>query len=147
MRRAAIAIAATVLGLILLLTFRPDPDAGEGSAPPVSSAPAATPTSASPTRSAVPAGDHVVTGDTVTTAYGPVQVRVTIVAGRITHVTALRLPNALPLDTELSRPAAIKLEQAVVASQSADVDSISGATYTSEGYLQSVQSAIDKLRA
>ena len=60
-------------------------------------------------------------------------------------VTALRLPHRLPMDVRLSRPAARRLEREVISAQSADVDMVSGATYTSQGYLRSLQSALDRL--
>jgi len=70
---------------------------------------------------------------------------VTVIHGRIVNVAALRLPHGNQMDTELSKPAARVLERRVISAQSADVDVVSGATYTSEGYLRSLQSALDRL--
>jgi uncharacterized protein with FMN-binding domain len=75
-----------------------------------------------------------------------VQVRVTTVDRRITNLAAVQLPDAAPLDRQLSEPAAAALRRQVLAAQSADVDSVSGATYTSTGYLQSLESALHKLK-
>jgi uncharacterized protein with FMN-binding domain len=85
-----------------------------------------------------------VDGDTVQTRYGPVQLRVTVTGGKITAVTAVQLPQDNPRDEEISGFAVPQLTQEVLAAQSAQVDTVSGATYTSEGYLQSLQSALDK---
>jgi uncharacterized protein with FMN-binding domain len=87
----------------------------------------------------------VATGALARTDYGAVQVRVTVVHGRIVKVAALRLPQGNQMDVRLSKPAARVLEQRVISAQSADVDMVSGATYTSEGYLRSLQSALDRL--
>jgi uncharacterized protein with FMN-binding domain len=91
-------------------------------------------------------GHHVALGKVVQTDYGPVQVRVTTVDGRIIDVTAVRLPDAAPMDRQLSGPAAATLRRLVLAAQSADVDSVSGATYTSTGYLRSLESALQRVR-
>jgi uncharacterized protein with FMN-binding domain len=94
----------------------------------------------------LPRGHHVVLGDAVATDYGPVQVRVTTLDGRIVDLDAVELPHAAPLDRQLSFPAATTLRRQVLQAQSADVDSVSGATYTSAGYLQSLESALRRLR-
>jgi uncharacterized protein with FMN-binding domain len=82
----------------------------------------------------------------VHTDYGPVQVRVTAVDQRLADIVAVQLPHASPLDRQLSKPAADTLRRQVLAAQSVDVDSVSGATYTSAGYLQSLESALRKLK-
>jgi len=79
------------------------------------------------------------------TDYGGVQVRVTVSHGRIVNVTALQLPHGNQMDVQLSKPAARMLEREVISEQSAQVDMVSGATYTSQGYLRSLQSALDRL--
>jgi uncharacterized protein with FMN-binding domain len=79
------------------------------------------------------------------TDYGGVQVRVTVSHGRIINVTALQLPHGNQMDVQLSEPAARMLEREVISAQSAQVDMVSGATYTSQGYLRSLQSALDRL--
>ena len=82
----------------------------------------------------------------VNTRYGPVQVEVTIKGGKITDVQALQLPYDRQYSAEISAvrrrlPAAEALQ-----AQSANIDIISGATYTSEGYARSLQSALDQVR-
>jgi uncharacterized protein with FMN-binding domain len=79
------------------------------------------------------------------TVYGGVQVRVSVSRGRIVSVTAVLLPHGNQMDLRLSRPASRALEREVIAAQSAQVDMVSGATYTSRGYLRSLQSALDQL--
>ena len=79
------------------------------------------------------------------TDYGYVRVRVTTAHGRIVRVVALELPHMNPVDVQLSEPAARALALEVLRTQRADVDAVSGATYTSEGYLRSLQSALDRL--
>jgi uncharacterized protein with FMN-binding domain len=149
MRRAVVALAATVLGLVLLFLFKPSGSPGQRAVPAVPSPGPQGPASrgtTSPGPVALPRGRHTVTGDLVSTEFGPVQVQVTIIDGRIAAVSALHLPDALPLDRDISGPAAVQLERAVIAAQSAVVHTVSGATYTSEGYLRSLQSALDTLR-
>jgi uncharacterized protein with FMN-binding domain len=100
----------------------------------------------SPPGSAHPNGSRVVLGNVVQTDYGPVQVRLATANGRIIDVTTVQLPHAAPMDRQLSEPAAATLRGRVLAAQSADVDSVSGATFTSSGYLRSLESALHKLR-
>jgi uncharacterized protein with FMN-binding domain len=85
----------------------------------------------------------VVTSET--TDYGVVRVRVTVAHGRIVVARAIAIPDHVPLDVELSRSAVNTLEHDVLKAQSADVDMVSGATFTSTGYLNSVQAALDQL--
>ena len=103
----------------------------------------ASPTSAPPT-TAVPKGGppRTVTGPVVTTAYGDVQVAVTISGNHITDVTALTLPTERARSAEISQYAAPILRSEVLAAQSAQIDTVSGATYTSAGYAQSLQAAL-----
>jgi uncharacterized protein with FMN-binding domain len=84
-----------------------------------------------------------VTGDVATTEYGPVQVRITVANGKITKAEAVQAPKGGTSDqkTALAIP---KLNQEAVAAGSATIDSVSGASYTSGGYKQSLQSALDK---
>jgi uncharacterized protein with FMN-binding domain len=84
------------------------------------------------------------TGDTIQTRYGPVQVRITVASGTITDVTALRLTNSDGRSVQISQQAAPILRQEALQAQSAQIQSVSGATFTSEGYTTSLQSAIDR---
>jgi uncharacterized protein with FMN-binding domain len=84
-----------------------------------------------------------VNGTAEMTRYGAVQVRVTITAGKITDVTAIQYPTAERRDQEINSYAIPQLRSEVIAAQSAQVDVVSGATFTAEGYLASLQSALD----
>ncbi|MGD0019914.1 MAG: FMN-binding protein [Candidatus Limnocylindrales bacterium] len=87
------------------------------------------------------------TGQAVRIPFGTVQVQVTLQNGKITDVQPLQLPNDQRRTQQISQYAAPQLRSEVLAAQSAQVDTISGATYTSEGYLQSLQSALDQAGA
>lgn len=89
------------------------------------------------------AADGTYTGEAVPTRFGSVQVSVTISGGAITDVTALKLTDADGRSVQISNQAAPILRQEVLTAQSADVSIVSRATYTSDAYLQSVQSALD----
>jgi len=89
-------------------------------------------------------GDRmIVTGPQVVLAHGIVQVRATLTDGKLTDVTALSLPHDNPHSWGGSTAAAVKLRSQALAKQSAKLDVVSGATYTSHGYMQSLQAALD----
>jgi uncharacterized protein with FMN-binding domain len=73
-----------------------------------------------------------------------VQVKITVQAGKLTDVTPLQLTNYGGRSVEISNYATPILRSEVLAAQSANVNSVGGATYTSQGYLSSLQSALDK---
>ncbi|MGD0862196.1 MAG: FMN-binding protein [Candidatus Limnocylindrales bacterium] len=87
------------------------------------------------------------TGSAVQTPYGTVQVQVTLQNGKITDVQALQMPGDFFRSQQISQYAAPQLRSEVLSAQSAQVNTISGATYTSMGYLQSLQSALDQAGA
>jgi uncharacterized protein with FMN-binding domain len=74
---------------------------------------------------------------------GPVQVRVTVAQGRIADVTAIQYPNGNSRDQQINASALPRLRSWVLAAQSAHIDVVSGATVTSDGYIQSLQAALD----
>ncbi|WP_208779645.1 FMN-binding protein [Streptomyces griseorubiginosus] len=144
-RRVVLASAATVSGVVLLLSLKPasDPNAQAAGAAPQQTAGA----QASPqggTGSGTASG--TIDGNVAQTQYGNVQVRLTVANGKITKAEAIQAPKGGTSDqkTALSIP---KLTQETVAAQSAQIDAVSGATYTSNGYKQSLQSALDKMKA
>ena len=108
--------------------------------------------SAAPAPSAAPAAstggtalkNGTVTGQAVQTRFGTVQVQVTISAGKITDITALQLPNDRQRSAEISQIVEPMLKSEALTAQSAQIDLVSGATYTSDGYAQSLQSALDQ---
>lgn len=85
------------------------------------------------------------TGAAERTPFGPVQVQVTIQNGKITDVKALELPSNDRNSQAIASYAAPQLRSEVLQAQSAQIDMISGATWTSQGYIQSLQSALDQL--
>ena len=92
----------------------------------------------------VRSGDRmVVTGPQIVLAHGIVQVRATLTDGKITDVTALSLPHDNPHSWDGGTAAAVKLRSEALTRQSAKLDVVSGATYTSHGYMQSLQAALD----
>lgn len=111
------------------------PDAGTPSAP------GTPPAADAPSAAAAPSGTF--TGSAVQTRFGNVQVSVTIAGGTITDVTALQLTDRDGKSVAISNRAAPMLREEVLSAQSTSVDNVAGATYTTEGYLQSLQSALD----
>lgn len=108
---------------------------------------AATPSPFTPSTSAAPTSpdsSRIITGAPVDTRYGAVQVKVTFSGSTITAVDTLQAPDHGRRDIQINEQALPILAQEVLASQSANIDTVSGATYTSDGYRQSLQSAIDQ---
>jgi uncharacterized protein with FMN-binding domain len=89
-------------------------------------------------------GTTTVTGSVANTQWGPVQVELTVTDGRITDVNVLKYPSGNPKDVEINDYALPILTQETTSSQSASIDMVSGATVTSTGYIESLQSAIDQ---
>ena len=87
---------------------------------------------------------RTVTGTTAQTQYGPVQVRITLTGSRITGASAVQYPDESARSKDINSTAVPKLNQETLQAQSASIDSVSGASYTSAGYRQSLQSALDK---
>ena len=94
---------------------------------------------------AAPATVKRAIGDSVPNPYGSVQVKVTVKAGKLTRVTFLDLPYGDPTSQSISDQVAPTLAQQAIDAQSANIAGVSGATYTSDGYRQSLQSALDQL--
>ncbi|MER6536252.1 FMN-binding protein [Streptomyces sp900105755] len=148
LRRIVLASAVTVSGMVMLLALKPHtaPTVVTDSAAPAPSASAsASPgaTGGSGKSGSRSTGTRTVTGDTVQTRWGPVQVKVTIKNGKITDVTAVQYPTDNSRDQEINQYALPQLRTEALAAQSASIDTVSGATYTSQGYQQSLQSALD----
>ena len=85
-----------------------------------------------------------VAGDVAQTRWGPVQVQLTVANGKLTDVSVLQYPNGNGRDVEINNQALPILIQETLDAQSANIDMVSGATVTSDGYLQSLQSALDQ---
>lgn len=103
---------------------------------------AGAPTDSSTGSSTVSAGTY--TGRSVSTRFGDVQVQITVADGQITAITPLQLTDRDRRSMQISNQAAPILRDEVLSAQSANVRMVAGATYTSEGYLTSIQSAIDQ---
>ncbi|WP_328887807.1 FMN-binding protein [Streptomyces sp. NBC_00316] len=147
LRRIVLASAATVSGMVLLLSLKPHttPRAAVAAPSVGSSASAGSGGSSGSTGSSGSAtGTKTVTGDSVQTRYGPVQVRVTVKNGKLTDVTAVTYPQENPRDQQINSYAIPRLTREALAAQSADIDTVTGATYTSDGYRTSLQSALDQ---
>ncbi|MDQ0814417.1 uncharacterized protein with FMN-binding domain [Streptomyces sp. B3I7] len=144
LRRIVLASAATVSGMVLLLALKPQGAqsvaGATAPAPSVSSAPSTGGTGASASPGT---GARTVTGGEMQTRWGPVQVEVTVAGGKVTEVTAVEYPTENPRDQQINSYALPRLRTEALAAQSADIDTVSGATYTSDGYKQSLQSALD----
>lgn len=114
---------------------------------PVAPAPAPTPATAAAPKAAPAAAstgtDGTFNGQTVTTRYGTIQVNAVISGGKITDVVAVKLTDQGRQSVSISTQAAPMVRSEVLAAQSAKVSNIGGATYTTQGYLQSLQSALD----
>ena len=85
-----------------------------------------------------------VTGDVAQTRWGPVQVQLTIKSGKITGVDVVQSPDNNGRDQQINSYALPILVQETLSAQSASIDMVSGATVTSDGYLTSLQSALDQ---
>ncbi|HZC33582.1 MAG TPA: FMN-binding protein [Candidatus Bathyarchaeia archaeon] len=160
-------ILATALGLVLLFSFK-TPDNSDisggplalarGTPAPIATSPpasqqgpggGASPRTGSSSSAASPSpnsnGSQQVDGDVVQTQFGDVQVRLIETAGRITDVKALQLPFDRRRSNEISQYSEPILHDEALQAQSAQIDTISGATYTSEAYRMSLQSALDRV--
>jgi hypothetical protein len=90
------------------------------------------------------AGARVITGNVANTIYGPVQIQAAVRTGKIIKVTILQQPSTTAHDLQIGAFAFPQLEAETLSAQSDKIDMVSGATYTSGGYIQSLQSAIDR---
>ncbi len=146
MKKILYAVLATVSGLVLLFSYKTSLDVVTPTTV------AATPTNTSGTGTPGAGGttvttglqDGTYTGDAVGTRYGPVQAKITVSGGTITAVDVPEYPNGNGRDRQINERAIPRLISETLQSQDASIDMVSGATYTSEGYTRSLQSAIDQ---
>jgi uncharacterized protein with FMN-binding domain len=158
LRRVILAICATAAALALLLSFKTHTQSAPGESPAAAlgtpapgtasgaAASAAAPESGgAETSGAGGAGAaRTVTGDEVNTIYGPVQVKITVSGGKVSAAAAVEYPTESPRDYQINSFAIPQLNSEAVAAGSAHIDAVSGASYTSQGYIGSLQSALDK---
>jgi len=141
MRRIVLAVMTTISSLTLLFSYHtsrnePAAQAGEQAS---SSSGGASSSSDAPSQ-----GQTSYAGDVVQTRWGPVQVEIVVENGKVTSSTVLQVPSENGRDREINGYAVPILNSEVVDAQSAQIDSVSGATVTSDGYRTSLQSAIDQ---
>lgn len=136
MRRIILWSLSTVAVLVLLFSYRTStsgPSAVASDTVVATGAPEASTTTS-----------QTFTGSAAQTRWGPVQVRITVADGRITAVTVPEYPTENHKDQQINAYAVPVLVQETLDAQSADIDMVSGATVTSEGYVESLQSALDQ---
>ncbi|WP_405946835.1 FMN-binding protein [Streptomyces prunicolor] len=143
LRRIVLASAVTASGLVMLLALKPHTAPAIAVAPAPAASSSAGADSGTGSGGSTATGTKTVTGGTAQTRWGPVQVKITVKNGRITDVTAVQSPSDNPRDQEINSYALPELRREVLSAQSASIDTVSGATYTSDGYRQSLQSALD----
>ena len=140
MRRIALWFLSTTAAVTLLFGYHTSTSGPASAASEtVVAAPAAPGTATPPATTGT-----TVTGAVAQTRWGPVQVRITVAAGRITDVTVPEYPTGTGKDREINAYALPELTQETLSAQSADIDVVSGATVTSQGYVTSLQSALDQ---
>lgn len=156
MRRSVPAVIITLIGLGAFASFQSSPGVpakssstlrtkrGVAAAAPPRDSSTTTPTATGTTPTTHTGAVRTIDGDPVDNPYGTVQVRVTLHGTKISNVTPLQMPVDRQYSAELSQQAAPLLLQEVLQAQSAQINILSGASYTSQSYAQSLQSALDK---
>jgi uncharacterized protein with FMN-binding domain len=151
MRRVILAIVSTVVGLVLLLTFKTHSTSGAGSPPAAIGTPSAGQNGAGQSGTGQGAGGSTagattVTGAAASTIYGPVQVQIMVKGGKVTAAKAVEYPQDTPRDSQINAFAIPVLDREAASVGSAKIDMVSGATYTSQGYITSLQNALDQAK-
>ena len=132
MRRIVIISLTTIVAVALLFSYHTSTNTAAVAGP------------ATRQRGSSSPGSANYTGDVADTRWGPVQVRITVAAGKITESEAVQHPQGSRRDVEINDYALPILSRQAIQAQSAAIDTVSGATVTSDGYLKSLQSAIDQ---
>ncbi len=153
MRRVILAVTGTIAGLVALLSFKAHvptvpvaatTGTGGGSSTSSSSSAARTiPGEFQSVAGTLTAGETTVTGKVANTVYGPVQIELVVKSHKIVKVAVLEQPTNTIHDIQIGEFAFPKLISETLAAQNAKVDAVSGASYTSAGYIASLQSAVD----
>ena len=161
MRRIVTAILSTITGLVLLFSYHTSTDGGTvaglavAQPGPSNRSPSESRSPGSPSSNgsgsngsggsgSVAASAATFTGGVAQTQWGPVQVQITVKGSKVTQSRAVQYPQNNDRDVMINSYALPILDQEVVQQQSASIDVVSGATVTSDGYLQSLQAAIDQ---
>jgi FMN-binding domain len=151
MRRVILAIVSTVVGLVLLLTFKTHSTSGAGSPPAAIGTPSAGQGGSGQSGTGQGAGGSTagattVTGAAASTIYGPVQVQIMVKGGKVTAAKAVEYPQDTPRDSQINAFAIPVLDREAASVGTAKIDMVSGATYTSQGYITSLQNALDQAK-
>ena len=167
MRRVILAVTGTIAGLVALLSFKSHVPSSPLAATASGSGGGASSSGAAPSASSsakgggqtevvpgafpqgsiagnLPAGETAVDGKVANTSYGPVQIQLIERSGKIVKVAVLVQPTNTLHDVQIGEFAFPKLISETLTAQNAKIDAVSGASYTSAGYIQSLQSALDK---
>ena len=154
MRRVILAVTGTVAGLVALLSFKSHSPTvpvaattgtvgGSSSSSSSSSSATTVPGEFRSVAGTLTAGETTITGKVGNTVYGPVQVELVVKSGKIVKVAILEQPANTIHDIQIGEFAFPRLISETLAAQSAKIDAVSGASYTSAGYVASLQSAVD----
>ena len=140
MKRVLASLSATIASLVLLLGFKthspvitPTTSTSRTTDPATTSSPSTTLATSS-----------TIDGNEVSTKWGPVKVQIVVSNGRITKVVALEYPDTNNRDISINKRAIPTLISQTLQAQSADIAGVSGATYTTDGFVTSLQSALNK---
>ena len=158
MRRVILAVTGTIAGLVALLSFKSHVPSvpvaattgGSGGSSSSSSSSGGQTTTVpgefpqGSLAGKLPAGETAVDGEAANTAYGPVQIQLIERNSKIVKVAVLVQPANTLHDIQIGAFAFPKLISETLTAQSGKIDAVSGASYTSAGYIQSLQSALDK---
>ena len=155
MRRVILAVTGTIAGLVALLSFKSHSPTVPVAATSGTSGSSATSSSSSSSSSttvpgefqsgvgALTAGESTITGRVANTVYGPVQIELVVKNSKIVKVAVLQQPTNTIHDIQIGQFAFPDLIKETLTAQSAKIDAVSGASYTSAGYISSLQSAVD----
>jgi uncharacterized protein with FMN-binding domain len=151
MRRVILAVTGTIAGLVALLSFKSHAPSlpaaatsGTSGGSLLSSSPSVPGEFPTGSQAAnLPAGETAFTGHVANTVYGPVQVQLIVRKNEIIKVAILQQPTNTIHDIQIGQFAFPELISETLKAQSAKIDTVSGASYTSAGYIQSLQNALD----
>ncbi|MFF2506734.1 FMN-binding protein [Streptomyces sp. NPDC058067] len=154
-RRTVLTCVATVSVTTLALALKPhsQPVVAAPRIPATAQSPAASGGTGSSSGAGAGSGakkatvKRTLTGEIVQTRYGPVQVEITVAGSKITAASAVRTPSGDRHSQDIASSSVPVLVRETLSAQSARIDAVSGATYTSAGYITSLQSALDQARA
>lgn len=144
MRRIVIWLASTITIVVLLFGYHTSTNKTSPAAATSDASTPATSSESSKPNTSPPSKITTYTGSVAQTRWGPVQVKITVQGGKITNVTVLQQPDGNQRDAEINSQALPILIDETVKAQNANIDMVSGATVTSDGYVRSLQAALDE---